>query len=172
MELYPKYSSAWFDLGQLQEKRGQGEEARKSYEQALAAEPKFIQPYEQLSWMALRELKWQELVDRTDQWLRLDPLNSSDAYYLSSIGNLQTQHFDVAEKNAREAIRMDPDKKNMRARYILGLALAQKEDYGAAAEAIRSFLNTTPEPKDAEAIRKQLAQIEEAGRGKVQAKQE
>jgi tetratricopeptide (TPR) repeat protein len=172
VELYPKYSAAWFDLGRLQEKQGHAEEARKSYEQAIAAEPKFIQPYEQLSWLALRELKWQELVDRTDQWLRLDPLNSSDAYYLSSVGNLQTEHFAVAEKNAREAVRLDPDKKNMRARYVLGLALAQNRDFTAAAEAIRTFLNATPEAKDADAIRKQLAQIEEAARGKVQAKQE
>jgi tetratricopeptide (TPR) repeat protein len=172
VELYPKYSSAWFDLGQLQEKRGQAEGARKSYEQSIAAEPKFIQPYEQLSWLELRESKWQELVDHTDQWLRLDPLNSSDAYYLSSVGNLQTQHFDVAEKNAREAVRLDPDKKNMRARYVLGLALAQNKDFAASAEAIRAFLNAAPEAKDAEAIRKQLAQIEEAARGKVPAKQE
>jgi tetratricopeptide (TPR) repeat protein len=172
VELYPKYSAAWFDLGRLQEKRGHAEDSRRSYEQAIAAEPKFIQPYEQLSWLALRDLKWQELVDRTDQWLRLDPLNSSDAYYLSSVGNLQTEHFAVAEKNAREAVRLDPDKKNMRARYVLGLALAQNKDFAGAAEAIRTFLNTTPEAKDADAIRKQLAQIEEAARGKVQAKQE
>ena len=105
------------------------DDARKAYEQALAAEPKFIQPYERLSWMAVHESKWQELVDRTDQWLRLDPLNSADVYYLSSIGNLQTQHLDIAEKNAREAIRLDPAKKNMRSRYILGLALAQKQDF-------------------------------------------
>ena len=172
MELYPKYSVAWFDLGRIHEQRDHVEEARKAYQQAVIAEPKFIQPYERLSWLALREAKWQELVDRTDQWLRLDPLNSPDVYYLSSIGNLQTQHFDVAEKNAREAIRLDPAGKNMRTRYILGLALAQKQDFTASAEAIRAFLDATPDAKEAEVVRKQLAQIEEAARGKTQPKQE
>ena len=172
VELYPKYSVAWFELGRIHEQRDHLEEARKAYEQAITAEPKFIQPYERLSWLALRESKWQELVDRTDQWLRLDPLNSSDVYYLSSIGNFQTQHFEVAEKNAREAVRLDPAKKNMRTRYVLGLVLAQKQDFTASAEAIRTFLDATPDTNDADFIRKQLSQIEEAARAKTQAKQE
>ena len=172
MELYPKYSEAWFNLGLLQEQRDHVEEARKAYEQAIAAEPKFVRPYERLSWLAVRESKWQELVERTDQWLRLDPANSPDAYYLSSVGNLQIEHIDIAEKNAREAIRMDPAKKNMRARYVLGLALAQKQDFTAAAEALKMFLDASPDAKEAENVRKQLAQIEEAAaQAKPQAKQ-
>jgi Flp pilus assembly protein TadD len=39
VELYPKYSVAWFDLGRLQEQNGHLEDARKDYEQALVAEP-------------------------------------------------------------------------------------------------------------------------------------
>jgi tetratricopeptide (TPR) repeat protein len=164
VELYPKYSVAWFDLGRLHEDGGSLDDARKAYEQALAAEPKYIQPYERLSWIAVRESKWQELVDRTDQWLRLDPLNSADVYYLSSLGNLQTQHFDIAEKNARESIRLDPARKNMRTRYILGLALAQKQDFVGAATAVREYLATAKEGKETEVIRKQLAQIEDAAK--------
>jgi len=172
VELYPKYSEAWFNLGWVHEQRDRIEEARKAYEQAIAAEPKFVRPYERLSWLAVREAKWQELVDRTDQWLRLDPANSPDAYYLSSVGNLQNEHIDVAEKNAREAIRMDPAKKNMRSRYVLGLALAQKQEFTAAAEALKMFLDASPDAKDAEIVRKQLAQIEEAAaQGKTQAQQ-
>ena len=170
VELYPKYSEAWFGLGAIEEQRDHTEEARKAYEQAILAEPKYIQPHERLAWIAVRDSKWQELVDRTDEWLRLDPLNSPDVYYLSALGNLQTQHWDIAEKNAREAIRLDPAKKNMRARYVLGLVLAQKQDYAESAEAIRDFLNATPDLKDAEVIRKQLAQIEAAAREQTAAK--
>lgn len=170
VELYPKYSEAWFNLGWVHEQGDRIDEARKAYEQAIAAEPKFVRPYERLSWLAVREAKWQELVDRTDQWLRLDPANSPDAYYLSSVGNLQNEHIDVAEKNAREAIRMDPAKKNMRARYVLGLALAQKQEFTEAAEALKIFLDASPDAKDAETVRKQLAQVEEAA-AKTAAKQ-
>jgi len=168
VSVYPQYSSAWFELGRIDEQSNHLEEARKAYQQAIATEPKFILPHEQLSWLALREAKWQELVDITDQWLRLDPSNSPNAYYLSSIGNLQLQHAAIAEKNAQEAIRMDPGKKNMRARYVLGLALAQNHDFTASAEAIRSYLDAAPDVKDKAVIQKQLQQIQEAAQENVQ----
>jgi tetratricopeptide (TPR) repeat protein len=166
--VYPQYSAAWFELGRINEQGNRLDEARKAYQQAIAAEPKFVLPHEQLSWLALREAKWQELVDMTDKWLVLDSQNSPDAYYLSSIGNLQTQHFDVAEKNAQAAVRMDPAKKNMRARYVLGLALAQNHDFAASAEAIRSYLDATPDAKDKAVIQKQLEQIQEEAHQNVQ----
>jgi tetratricopeptide (TPR) repeat protein len=168
VSVYPQYSAAWFELGRIDEQGNRIDEARKAYQQAIAAEPKFILPHEQLSWLALREAKWQELVEFTDKWLVLDSQNSPDAYYLSSIGNLQTQHFDVAEKNAQAAVRMDPGKKNMRARYVLGLALAQNRDFTASAEAIRSYLDATPEAKDKALVQKQLEQIQAAAQEKVQ----
>lgn len=165
---YPQYSLAWFELGRIAEQGNHMDEARKAYQQAIVAEPKFILPHEQLSWLALREAKWPELVESTDQWLLLDALNSPDAYYLSSIGNLQTQHFDIAAKNAQEAVRMDPGKKNMRARYVLGLALAQKHEFTASVEAIRSYLDATPDAKDKDLVQKQLEQIQAAAQEKVQ----
>ena len=168
VSVYPQYSAAWFELGRMDEHGNRIEEARKAYQQAIAAEPKFILPREQLSWLALREAKWQELVENTDQWLLLDSLNSPDAYYLSSIGNFQTQHFDIAEKNAQAAVRMDPGKKNMRARYVLGLILAQKHDFRASAEEIRAYLDATPDSKDKAVIQKQLEQIQAAAQEQSQ----
>ena len=168
VSVYPQYAAAWFELGRVNEQGNRLDEARKAYQQAIAAEPKFVLPHEQLSWLALREAKWQDLVDITNKWLLLDPLNSPNAYYLSSIGNLQMQHSDVAEKNAQEAVRLDPGKKNMRARYLLGLALAQKHDFTASAEAIRSYLDAAPDAKDKDAIQKQLEQIQAAAQEKVE----
>jgi len=168
VSVYPQYSVAWFELGRIDEQNNRIDEARKAFQQAIAAEPKFILPHEQLSWLALREAKWQELVDITDKWLALDSQNSPDAYYLSSIGNLQTQHFDMAEKNAQATVRLDPGKKNMRARYVLGLALAQKHDFTASAEAIRSYLDAGQDVKDKEVIQRQLEQIQAAAQEKVQ----
>ena len=166
--VYPQYSAAWFELGRVEEHGKHTDEARKAYQQAIAAEPKFILPHEQLSWLALRESKWQDLIDITDKWLLLDALNSPDAYYLNSIGNLETHHFDVAAKNAQAAVRMDPGKKNMRARYVLGLALAQTHDFAASAEAIRSYLDAMPDAKDKVVIQKQLEQIQAAAQEQSQ----
>ncbi len=164
VEIYPKYSSAWYDLGVLNEQRDHFEEARKDYQQSIAAEPKFLQPYGRLGWLWLRESKWQELNEETSQWLKLDPANSPEAYYLNSAANLQLQHFEVAEKSARAALKLDTAGKQPRAHYVLGLALAQQHKYADAADALRDFLLAAPEAQDADEIRQQLAQVEAAAK--------
>jgi tetratricopeptide (TPR) repeat protein len=169
VELYPKYSAAWFALGKLHEQRDHFADADKAYRQAVAAEPKLIQPYERLAWIALQDSKWQDLAEWTDQLLRLNPANGAETFYLSSVAQLQLRNFDVAEKNAREAIRLDPANKNARTHYVLGLALAQKQDFTASAESLRRFLDASPDSKDADVVRKQLSQVEEAAREQAQA---
>jgi tetratricopeptide (TPR) repeat protein len=164
VELYPKYSSAWFELGALNEQRDHFEEARKDYQQAIANEPRLLAPYQRLSWLWLRDSKWQELADQTIQWLKLDPANSPEAYYLNSVANLQLQHFDVAEQQVREAIKLDAAGKNPRAHYVLGLALAQEHKYADSADSLRTFLMASPEAKDADTVRQQLSQVEAAAK--------
>lgn len=164
--LYPKYAAAWFALGQINEQRDHNEEARKAYDQSIVADSKFVPPYERLSFIALKESKWQDLADMTDRMLRLNPYDYPAAYYLSGVANLQLQHLDAAEKSAREAIRLDPLKKNARAYYVLGLILAQERQFTASAESLRTFLEADPQAKDADFVRKQLNQVEEAGKDK------
>src|SRR4029077_651693 len=154
--VYPKYAAAWFALGQINEQRDHGEEARKAYDQSIAADSKFVPPYERLSFMALKESKWQEMADTTDHMLQLNPYDYPSGYYLSSVAHLQLQHLDVAAKNAREAIRLDPLKKNARVHYVLGLILAQKREFTASAESLQTFLNADPSAPDADIVRKQL----------------
>jgi tetratricopeptide (TPR) repeat protein len=171
VEVYPKYSAAWFALGRLQEQRDRAEEAGKAYRQAIAAEPKLIPPYERLSWLALNASKWQELADWTDQLLRLNPLATAETYYFSSVAQFQLQHYDIAEKNAREAIRLDSANRIARTHYVLGLALAQKQNFTASAESLRHYLDVSPNIQDAELIRKQLSQVEEAAKEEARAPQ-
>jgi cytochrome c-type biogenesis protein CcmH/NrfG len=62
---------------------------------------------------------------------------------------------------------MDPGKKNMRARYVLGVALAQNRDFTASAEAIRSYLEATPEVTDRALVEKQLQQVQDSAQEEV-----
>ena len=171
VELYPKYSAAWVMLGRLHEQRERPEEAGKAYRQAIAAEPKLIPPYERLSWLALNAGKWQELADWTDQLLRLNPTSGAETYYFSSVAQFQLQHYDIAERNAREAIRLDSANKIARTHYVLGLALAQKQNFTASAASLRHYLEVSPNIQDADMIRKQLTQVEEAAKEEAQAPQ-
>ncbi len=171
VELYPKYSAAWVMLGRLHEQREHPEEAGRAYRQAIAAEPKLIPPYERLSWLALNAGKWQELADWTDQLLRLNPTSGAEMYYFSSVAQFQLQHYDIAEKNAREAIRLDSTNKIARTHYVLGLTLAQKQNFTASAASLRHYLEASPNIPDADTIRLQLTQVEEAAKEEAQAPQ-
>ena len=162
VELYPRYAAAWFALGRLNEEQNKFDEAQKSYGQAIVADAKFIPPHERLAWIALRDTNWQEVAGQSDTILSLDPIDYPDAYYLSGVGNFQLGKLDVAEKNAREAMTRDTTHRNPRTSYLLGLILAQKRDFVAAASSIRAFLEQNPNESDASVIRQQLAAIEQA----------
>ena len=165
-EIYPRYAEAWLEMGKLFEARERPLEARRAYDQALTADSKYLPPYQRLSMIAFRESKWQEVADITDKLLRLDPFTYPDAYYVSSYANLQLRHPDVAEKNAREAIRLDPAKKNMRSYYILGLAQASQGNFAESVTSLKTFLGAPPPGSDLEQVGKQLSQIEEAAQQK------
>jgi tetratricopeptide (TPR) repeat protein len=166
---YPRYAAAWAELGKLYEQRDHMDEAHKAYQQGLTADSRFLPLYEGLSRLALRSSNWQELADVTDRFLQLDPLTYPDAYYMNSIANLQLRHFDAAEKSAKEAIRLDPARRNMRSYYILGLAQASQQNFAASLESLKVFMTAPPPGTDLDSVRKQVAQIEEASHGPANA---
>ena len=172
VSVYPQYSSAWFELGRIDERGNRIDEARKAYQQAIAAEPKFILPHEQLSWLALREAKWQELVDMTDKWLVLDSQNSPDAYYLSSIGNLQIAAFRRrGEKLPAKPPSWTPARRICRARATCWVwHWRSKHDFTAMRrKRLRSYLGSQlRRAKDRDLVQKQLEQIQAAAQEKVQ----
>jgi tetratricopeptide (TPR) repeat protein len=170
--VYPRYAAAWVGLGKVQEQRDHNDEAKKAYQQAIAADDKYIEPYERLAMLALKENNWEGLANSTAQFLRLDPFNNPNMHYLNGVANFQLKKYDLAEKSELEAIRLDSAKQNPRSTYVLGLVQAQKQDFDAAAVSLRSFLAAAPTASDADNIRKQLSQVEEFAKQKaLQSKQ-
>ncbi len=169
--VYPKYASAWYELGKIYEQRDHVEEARKAYSEALAADSKYINPYERLYLLALKEAKWQDVADTTDRVIHLNPYDFPAAFYYNAIANLQLGKLDAAEKSAREALKLDTGRHNPRTNYVLGLALAQKQDFAGSVECLRTYLKEAPDAKDAERVQKQLADIEKLAQAKAQPQQ-
>jgi tetratricopeptide (TPR) repeat protein len=162
VEVYPKYASAWFELGKVYEAGNHPDQARKAFNQSLAADSKYINPYEHLYVMALNDQKWQEAANLTDRVIHLNPYDFPMAFYYNAIANLQLSKLDVAERNIREALKLDTQKQNPRANYILGIILAQKQELPAAAECLRAYLKDRPDSKEADGVRKQLDEIDKA----------
>lgn len=157
---YPEYATAWYELGRIQLGKGQAEEARKSFDAALKADPKFVNPYIELSLIALQAHKWDELADVTNRAVQLDPFDYPQAFFFNAVANYNLQNIDAAEKSDREAQRLDTRHQYPKADQLMGIILAQKQDYAGAAEQLKNYLKLAPDASDAPKVRSQLAEIE------------
>jgi len=158
---YPKYAEAWFELGKVLEKKERYPEAREAYASALAADSKYVYPYQQLYQMALREQNWQELAERTDQLLHLDPYEFPTAYYFNALAHLQLKEYDAAEKSAHQAVDADWKKSNPRIHFLLGAILIQKQSWTEAAASFRAYLKASPNANDRAQVEKTLGQLDQ-----------
>ena len=159
VEIYPKYAAAWYDLGRIQLRNNAADPARHSFEQAIAADPKFVNPYRGLAELDLSQQRWPELVTVTSQLLALNPVSFPDAWLRNSVGNYYLQNLVEAEKSARQGMKVDDQHQVPKLEYLLGVILAQKRNYTEAATHIQNYLKVATQPADVEAAQKQLAEI-------------
>ncbi|HEV8416148.1 MAG TPA: tetratricopeptide repeat protein [Bryobacteraceae bacterium] len=160
-QTYPKYAEAWYQLGKTLESREHYPEARTAYMSALAADSKYVYPYQQLYQLALREQNWKDLVDKTDQLLHLDPYEFPAAYYFNALGHLELREFDAAEKSAQQAVDADRKQTNPKTHYLLGAIQIEKQNWTGAAENLRAYLKAAPNATDKAQVEKTLSQLDQ-----------
>ncbi|HEV3207494.1 MAG TPA: tetratricopeptide repeat protein [Terriglobales bacterium] len=159
VEIYPKYAVAWFELGRVQMHKNQIEQARSSFQQSMAADPKYANSYRGLAELALQEKQWPELVKITDQLLALNPVNYPDAWLRNALGNYYLRNLAVAEKSARQGMKIDEQHQSPRLEYLLGVILIQEQQYPEAATHIQNYLKGVTQPAEVEEAQKRLADI-------------
>ena len=160
LDLYPEYASAWFILGQVYESQKKPAEARDAYGKALAADDKYVNPYLRIALMDAQEQKWGEVRTTTNRVLKLNPYHFPDAYFYNSIANLNLNNLSAAEKSAREAIKLNVDRRFPQVEQILGVALAQQNNYEEAAVHLKKYLELVPNAQNADMIKTQISEIE------------
>jgi tetratricopeptide (TPR) repeat protein len=158
--LYPKYAAAWYELGVVHHKQQRPAEARKAYEQAIAADAKFVKPYLQMALLSAGEQNWQQVAEDTSKVIKLNPVDFPQAFFFNSVANYNLQKFDNAEESAREAVKLDKDHRLPKAQHILGVLMSMRNDLNGAAENLRGYLKHAPNAADADAVKKQLSEIE------------
>jgi Tfp pilus assembly protein PilF len=159
VEIYPKYAVAWFDLGRIQLRNNDAVPARHSFEQAIAADPKYVNPYRGLAELDTQQQRWPELVTVTSQLLALNPVNFPDAWLRNALANYYLHNFAEAEKSARQGMKVDDQRQFPKLEYLLGLILIQKRDYPQAASHIQNYLRVATQPSEIEDAQKQLTEI-------------
>jgi tetratricopeptide (TPR) repeat protein len=161
VEVYPKYAAAWYELGRTLEQLKDGAGARKAHQQAFSADERYLPPYIQLAAIAVQELDWNEVIARTDQVMKLDPLNFPGVYVFHSVGQFNLKNMEAAEKSAREAVRLDTGHRFPDANRVLGAILARRGDFEGAAENLKVYLKYSPNAPEAQTTKEQLAKIEQ-----------
>jgi tetratricopeptide (TPR) repeat protein len=159
---YPGYAIAWYELGRVYHQQKKLDDAHRAHSEAIKSDPKFISPYGQLAVLAVIQQKWDDVVMYTSQVLKLNPFVAPEIYFYSAVANYNLENVDVAEKHAREAARLDTQQQIPRINHLLGVILAQQEDYKEAAENLRTYLKLSPNAPDSAAIKQMLADIENA----------
>jgi len=159
VEIYPKYAVAWFDLGRIQLRNNDAIPARHSFEQSVAADPKYVNPYRGLAELDTQQQRWPELITVTSQLLALNPVNFPDAWLRNALGNYYLHNFAEAEKSARQGMKVDDQHQTPRLEYLLGVILTQKHDYPEAASHIQNYLKVATQPSEIEEAQKQLTEI-------------
>ena len=160
IELYPMYAEARMQLGDIYANLGRREEAKKSYEQALEADPHFLPPYFGLAVLAAQEKDWKSVAELSARALALNAYEYPVAYFYDAAANYNLRNFDRAEKSARAGQRLDSQHRLPRIDFILANVLMQRGDFAGAAEQLRSFLNHAPPGAEADEAREMLAGTE------------
>jgi tetratricopeptide (TPR) repeat protein len=160
---YPKYAIAWFALGRVEQRmNGRDEDAGRAFQAAIAADNKFVSPYEALAEIAVKETKWQDAADYSKQATDLNPVEFPDAFWCNALANYRLQKPDAAEKSVRSLLKLDTTHKYPEAENLLAHILAEKGKYSEAAEHLRAYIALMPNTKDAAALREDLAKLEQA----------
>jgi Tetratricopeptide repeat len=159
VEIYPRFAVAWFDLGRVQLHKHDDVQARHSFEQSVAADPKYVNPYRGLAELDMQQKQWQALVTVTGQLLALNPVSFPDAWLRNALGNYYLYNFPDAEKSARQGMKMDDQHRVPKLEYLLGVILLQKREYPEAATHIQNYLKFATQPAEIEEAQKQLAEI-------------
>jgi len=162
VDAYPKYAIAWFALGDTQRGEGHLDLAAKSYKSAIAADSKYVSPYDRLALLAAQSSNWKDAEDYSKQVIALNPVEFPASFLYNAVAALNLKKPAEAEESARELMKIDTGHRFQDAEAVLSEALLAQGKYSEAATHIRSYLAHYPDSKEAASLKQALAKIDPA----------
>jgi Tfp pilus assembly protein PilF len=157
--LYPKYSAAWYLLGEIH-RRQQPDQAVKEYSQAIAADPQFVNPYVGLMLIAVDQRKWEDAQHASDQVIRLNAPAFPLAYFYNSAANYNLGQLDAAEESARKFQSIDTGHNKPEICLILASIRQARHDSAGAARQLRAYLALVPDTPLADQLKADAQRLE------------
>lgn len=158
---YPKYSEAWFELGQLYERQERDKEAYDVYHQAIEADRLYVKPYLRLAQLALARQQWRDAADLSGEVLTLDPITLVGGYYVNAVAHLNLSELEIAETRARRGQRLDFSNRYPQLHLVLANILALRLDTAGSIKELRNYLRAAPDAPNTPLIRSQIRKMEE-----------
>lgn len=158
LAIYPEYADAWLNLGKVQWQMGAKDAARESFHRSMDLDNKLVGPWQELGFLACDESKWADAVRYLDQAVRLDPMDSPNAWFFSALANYNLGHFEQAERSLRAELKLDA--KNAHAEYLLGMVLIARRDLQGGAQALREYIAFAAKTEDVTPAKRQLSKLE------------
>jgi tetratricopeptide (TPR) repeat protein len=159
---YPKFAIAWYELGRIQVTGKNFDGAQKSFEAAIAADSKYVSPYDSLANIAVMQGKWTEAADRSKQAVYLNPVEFPTSWFYNALANYNLKNPEAAEKSAKEVIKLDGAHRLPQAETLLAQICADRSDYAGAVQHLQTYLQLQPNSPNAPTLRQQLAKLQES----------
>ncbi len=160
ISLHPKFAEAHYELAQLQLMAKNNEAARASYVNAIESDPKFISPYLGIANLEAQQQKWDAVKAMTEKVLQMNRYDFPAAYFYGAVASYNLRDAEAAEKLCRGGIEIDQYHRIPKMSHLLGILLAEKQDYKGASENLQSYLKFAPRAGDVENVKKQLADFQ------------
>ena len=160
---YPKFAIAWFALGRVQQQLKKPAEAVKSYLNAIAADGRYVSPYNQLAFLAGEQAKWQDAVKYSQEAIDLNPVELPSSFWYNAVANYNLKNDTEAEKSARALVKLDVRHRWPQAETMLAEIAQNRGDLSDAAEHLRAFLAEAPDAPNAASVKQQLSRLEAVG---------
>lgn len=161
VQIFPQFAAAWTLLGDLHRQHERFDEARTEYARAISADPQYVNPAYGLAAIAMREKKWDEAVQRTEQVVKMNAFAFPLAYFFNAAANYNQQKFDAAEESAKKFKTLDTEHSHPDVCLLLSYIYSRRQDYAAAAREIREYLAVVPEAPDAESLKSDAKRLED-----------
>jgi tetratricopeptide (TPR) repeat protein len=156
---YPAYAMAWSELGLALERQGKMDAATEACRKAVAADPNYIKPLDQLAALAGRQQHWEDERQQAAEALKLHPVEFPGVYYRSAEACFHLGRYTEAEKAARSTIEVDQRHEFPQAYLLLAAVLAQKGDRDAVVKELREYLKAAPHADNVGQISQQVARL-------------
>jgi tetratricopeptide (TPR) repeat protein len=167
--VYPKFASAWLELGNVLQAQRENDAARDAYTKAATTDPKFVPPFLQLAAMACETQNWKEVLDFTRHILDLDAFKSpggytldldkyayAEAYFYDALANFHLDRIADAERSALKA-EQELRTRSPRLHLLLGEIFAREKHYANAILELQTYLELAPHAANADQVRASMA---------------